>query len=185
MECDKADLLMMKYMDGTLGETERERLDTHMESCAKCREDFLIYEEIKNELPARVIFAPDNFESLVMERIKALPENKKFAGSIDSLLCVVWGVFSALFGAGFLAVMNKDAVLAYIADNPSLAGYADLLVRVSRYTEDFAASFTEFIAEASLSVGGYIASSRYVLLLIVAVLAALQYVVYKKNKAEV
>ena len=185
MECDKIELLMMKHMDGALTEDEKERLEKHIRSCEKCGEDFLIYEEIQNGLPEPMIFAPDNFETLVMEKINALPENKKFAGSIDNLLCVVWGIFSVMFGLGFLAVMNKESVIAYISENPSLSGYTDILVSISNFAESAGTMVMEAVTGASAEVSGYISASRYIILLIIAVLAVLQYVVYKKNKVGV
>jgi len=185
MECDNMDMLMMKHMDGILTAEEQKRLDVHMETCKKCRDDFMIYDEILAGLPDGVITAPDNFENLVMEKIKALPENRRLAGSIDTMLCVAWGIFSVLFGLGFLAVINKDAVISYISASPSLSDYTDVIVSFSGFAESAAAAFMNFITGAAEAMSGYLSSSRYVLFLIVAVLAALQYVVYRKNKAEV
>ena len=185
MECDSMDLLMMKHMDGAIDMDEAARLECHIRSCEKCREDFILYGEIMRGLPSQTVFAPDNFEKLVMEKIYALPENKKFSFPIDRLLCVVWVVFTALSGLTLLAVMNKDAVIGYISGRPSLNACADALLAVSRFTESAASVFWDLAGSVSASISGYIISSRYMLMLIVAVLAMVQFVIYRKNSAEI
>ena len=185
MECEGAELLLMKYMDNTLAETETDPLNAHLESCGKCRGDFMIYDEILRELSHQTVYAPDNFEALVMDVIRKLPsDSKKFMSSADNLLCVVWGIFSVLFGLGFLAVMNRESIIGYLSDNPSLKAYADFLIPVSRFADAAAASLMSAADTLVTDVSAYISSSRYILMLIVGVLIMVQYVIYKKNKAE-
>jgi len=143
-------------------------------------------DEFLKDIPEPVIFAPDNFEELVMQKIRALPaDNKKYAHSADSLLCIIWGAFSVLFGLGFLAVMNKDVIIGYMSASPQLSGYTGILVALSDYINNITVYFMETSSAVISSVSGYILSSRYMLLLIIAVLFMIQYVVYKKNKAEI
>ena len=185
MECDNMDMLMMKYMDGAINAEEEKLLHVHMEKCEKCHHDYLIYEELMRDLPSQTIFAPDNFEDLVMKRIYALPENKKFAASVDKLLFAVWGILFALLGCGIAAALNKDAIVAYLTNNPSLHGYADLFLSAARVTESAGQLLSDIALTVSSSVSGYITSSRYMLMLIIAVLAMVQFVVYRSNKAEI
>ena len=183
MDCENANLLLMKYMDSALSETEADLLAKHLDSCDKCQEDFNVYDEMMGGFPIETTIAPDNFESLVMAKIRELPE-PKYANS-DSMLCVVWGVFSVLFGLGFLAVINREAIIQSISANPALSGYADILISVSNFVERFVYAFTNAADSFFVAASGYIASSRYLLMLIVAVLVMVQYVIYKKNKVEV
>jgi len=179
------DLLMMKHMDGVIGDEEAERLRSHIGTCAKCEDDFMIYEEIMNGLPGRTVFAPDNFENLVMEKIYALPENKKHFIKLDGLLCVVWGLLTALAGLALFTAANRDAALDFVAARPSLTGLTDAIIVVSRIVENAAAFLRGSASAVASSVSGYVESSRFMLMLIIAVLAMVQYVVHKKNKAEV
>ena len=185
MECDSADLLLMKYMDNTLNESETERLNAHLETCESCRKSFVVYDEIMRNFTEQTVYAPDNFEALVMDKIRALPAEHKSLASADNLLCVVWGIFSVLFGLGFLAVINKDAIILALSDNPSFAAYADMLETVSRLADRAINSLTSAAGTFFTALSGYIASSRYILMLIIAVLVLVQYVVYRKNKVEV
>ena len=140
--------------------------------------------EAMRDLPEEEFTIPDGFEELVMRQIRALPEPKKYAATLDTLLCVIWGSFSCLFGLGVLAVMNRTAIMAYIASNPVLSGYADTFAALSGYVDAIADEAIVFVSGALTSLSGYISASRYVLMLIIAVLVMIQYVVYRKNKVK-
>ena len=183
MECDTIDLLMMKHMDDTLEESEKRILHEHLETCGKCKNDFEIYNEMMNAFPGQTIYAPDNFEVLVMKKIRSLPvENKKISISLDSFLCLICGICFTLIGLLFIAVLNKDAVYAYLLSNPSLNIYINVFNNIIDYTEKFLASFYETSNLIMTSISGYINSSRYLLVLIISILFMVQYVIYKKNK---
>ena len=144
----------------------------------------LLLDEVMQKLPEEEFLAPEGFEELVMRRIRALPEVRRGFNSLDSLLCVVWGAFSCLFGLGFLAVINRGAIMEYMTDSAVLGEYAETFDTLSAYIDDAAAAAAAAAGNLIAAVSGYVTASRYVLMLIIAVLAMIQYVVYRKNKVK-
>ena len=144
----------------------------------------LLLDEIMRETPEAEFLAPEGFEEFVMQRIRALPEVKRGFNSLDSLLCVVWGAFSCLFGLGFLAVINRGAIMEFMTGSAALSGYAEAFYTLSAYIDDAAAAAAATAGNVFTVVSGYVSASRYVLMLIIAVLAMIQYVVYRKNKVK-
>ena len=46
MDCKMSDMLIMKYMDGVLDESEAKLLNEHILSCEACRKEFYFYDNM-------------------------------------------------------------------------------------------------------------------------------------------
>jgi len=185
MECSKANELMMKYMDGTITESDADRLRKHITECETCKADFLIYDEIVSaftELDNTP--APDGFVEAVMTKIEFLkPASAKASDKADGILLIVLGVFSVLFGLGFALVMNREAISAYLSAQPALAGYMETLAPFGVMVDEFAANIAAaagslFAQAASIFTGG-----RYIFLGIAVCLALASVVLAWREKS--
>jgi hypothetical protein len=186
MECEKASGLMMQYMDKTLSEADAAKLNSHIKQCPACKEEFMVYDKILREFEStEVISAPDNFCEIVMEKIRALDFKRPVSTVKDSMLCVIWGIFSVVLGLGLLASMYKDTVIEYLSSTGRFELFLKTLAPVSEYVNLFTGGLTSAFASLSTGLGALVSPVRLVLLVIFAVLAGVQYVIYKKNKAEV
>jgi len=164
MECDKAEGLMMLHMDRALNDKNKALLDEHLKGCPSCREDFYVYDKMLSELSIQKVYSPPaGFEAEVMERVRALDYKRPVNSVKDSLFCVVCGVLSILFG---LAI--------------NIAPYSKTLGLAAAYISDFTAAFMQ----AGAGLGEAFLQFRFVLLLICLALAAAQYLLSSKNKAE-
>jgi len=50
MECERAEKLLPDYLHGNLGAEQEDAIETHLESCAKCREEVALWKKL-GELP--------------------------------------------------------------------------------------------------------------------------------------
>ncbi|MDR1531242.1 MAG: zf-HC2 domain-containing protein [Clostridiales bacterium] len=184
MNCAKADELMMRYMDGTLSEDDAVLLKKHLDTCAACAEDFSLYDEIVTHFSEdTLVSAPEGFEKAVMERIRALPALVA-RPELDTLLYLVWGAVSVLFGIGLIVFFNRDAIIESLAANPAFARYIDLLPPVSDYVTTVLADVSQTVSAVADSVQAYISSFRYLLLIIFVILAAAQMVIARRFKSD-
>lgn len=179
MECYKANELMMGYMDSTLTEDQASKLNQHLRTCASCKEDFLVYDNIMKEFSkAEVIAAPPGFEESVMKKIQSIEFKRNGLFSADSFVCVVWGMFSVLFGLGFILFLYKDAVLETLAAIPYMSAFIATMLPIS----EFVTSLSNSILLSGEVMLGIITSSRYIVLGIILCLATVQYAMYRKEK---
>ncbi|MDR1687577.1 MAG: zf-HC2 domain-containing protein [Clostridiales bacterium] len=186
MECEKASALMMQYMDKTLSEADAAKLNSHIKGCPVCKEEFMVYDKILREFETmEVISAPDDFCDTVMEKIRALDFKRPASTVKDSMLCVIWGVFSVLLGLGLLASMYKDTVIEYLASTGRFDLFLKTLAPVTEYVNLFTEGLTNTFTSLSSGLSALVSPVRLTLLVIFAVLAGIQYVIYKKNKAEI
>ena len=185
MECSKANELMMKYMDGTLAEADAERLRRHVAQCEGCKADFLVYDEIVSEFSAMdETPAPEGFVDAVMAKVDALESaSVKATVKTDSILLTVWGVFTVLFGLGFALALNREAVSEFLAAQPALAGYMDMLAPLGAQVGDFVSSIA-MASEALFSqASAFLADTKYIVLGIAACLALAQVVLARRERA--
>jgi anti-sigma factor RsiW len=182
MFCEHADDLMMRYLDGCLSTADAQRLHTHLSQCPNCRESFDAYRQITAGLSASPLAAPpEGFVEAVMERVRALPAPFRRPDG-DTLLCLVWGAVSVLFGLGLLAFFNRDALVEFLAAREALAPYVALLPGVARAVNGVLAQGAA-LGESLAAAGQYISSFRYLLLAISGLLALAQYVAARRVRA--
>jgi len=185
MECHRADELIMKYMDSVLDESEAAKLGEHLTDCPGCAEDFKMYDSILTGFSEMdMISAPEGFEERVMRRVAELPSvAAKLTSSVENMMCLVWGSVSALFGIGFLAALNREMIMEYMYSQPGLAGYASALALIGEYSSALANALTLIMAQTAYSMAGYVSTSRYVLIAILAALAAARLAAGRRAKA--
>ena len=186
MDCHEVDELLMKYMDDTLNEPEAAKLGEHLTGCPECAADFKMYDEmLVGFSEMELIPAPEGFEERVMSRVAELPSlAEKLNGAVENMMCLIWGGISVLFGLGFLAALNRDAIMAYLYSHPELAGYAGAMEQVGEYSAAFAGSLMLTVNQMIASSAEYASASRYALIAILAVLAAVQIAVHRRAKEQ-
>ena len=181
MDCEKAGALMMKYMDGVLTENEAGSLHQHIKVCARCEEDFLAYDGIMNNFAEMSLSEPpEGFEIRVMEIVRQLPEVG--LKSVHRALYGVLGVFSVLLGLGIILNMNKESLLNWVDRYPQLqplariyAPISDAVGNISLQVSSAAAQILSVLRQAGSGLS-------YVPLLLFALLAAAQFVMYRRER---
>ena len=181
MECEKANDLMMKYMDGTLSESEAFSLNRHIKTCGQCEEDFLMYDSILDDFSGMTLSEPpEGFELRVMSIVRQLPEVG--VKSAHRSLYGVLGVFSVLLGLGIILDMNKEPLLNFMSQYRQLKPLLDIYAPVAAAVRDVSLRVSAAVTQA-LSYAQQLSSGLYyVLLLLFGILAAAQYVIYRKER---
>jgi len=180
MVCHDVDDLIMKYMDGGVDESEVVKMREHLSVCCRCAADFKMYDDILAGFSEiKLLCAPIGFEDRVMCRVAELPSlAARLNSTIENMMCLIWGSVSVLFGLGFLMVINRDNIMEYLYSRPELAGYADVLEHWGQYTAGMMMSVNHII----ITSAKYASDARYVLLAILAVLAAVQIAVHRRSQ---
>jgi hypothetical protein len=176
----------MKYMDGSIDESEAEMLGKHLSGCPQCAADFELYDDIiKGFSEMELIPAPEGFEERVMRRVAELPSLAvKLNSNIENMMCLIWGGVSVLFGIGFLMTLNRGAIIEYLYSYPELSGYASMLSLISEYGEALAGSLMINVNQIITSAAEYASAYRSALVAVLAVLTALQILVHRRSNAE-
>ena len=181
MDCEKANGLMMKYMDGVLTESDAASLNRHIQTCGRCKEDFSVYDGIISGFSEMELCEPpEGFELRVMNIVRQLPE----AGlkSISRPLFGVLGVFSILLGLGVILAMNKDALLNWIGQYPVLKPLLDIYAPLSAAVGNISYQVSAALAQASSYLRQVWPNLYYVPLLLFGALAAAQFVIYRRER---
>ncbi|MDR1560077.1 MAG: zf-HC2 domain-containing protein [Clostridiales bacterium] len=182
MECEKAGDLMMKYMDGVLTDAEAASLNRHIQTCGHCKEDFLVYDGIMNDFSDMTLSeAPEGFERRVMAIIAQLPEMG--AKSVNLPVYGIIGVFSLLLSLGFILVMNKEAMLSWMYQYPELEPLRNLFVPASAAVDDISMQVSSALAQMSSYLRQAGSNLSYVTLILFGLLAAAQFVIYRRERA--
>lgn len=188
MKCNKSDHLIMKYMDGILTIEEARQLNHHINECDDCREEFFTYQRMIEALQdGQVYEAPENFEVQVMNSIKdiELDYEIKETISVETVKAMVWGLFSLIFGLGILLVLYKQPIIEYLLANPYVGDWASAMIPtvdiLSVYISD-----TKKELQSILVNSEYILTTlRLILIPILAVIGAVHYYIYRKEKVEI
>ncbi|HHW66418.1 MAG: hypothetical protein PWP07_1932 [Epulopiscium sp.] len=188
MECNHADKLMMKYMDGILTMEEAQKLNFHITECESCRESFFTYQMVMDELrDESAMKAPDGFESEVMAKIKDIEIDYKLKEPmpIENISAMLWGVFSLLFGIGVLLCIYNQPVLKFLLENPYTKDWAQAMIPtmdlLNEYINDIKTKLQEFVSD-----GGQIFTVvKMIAVPVLTVLASIKYYIYRKKKVEI
>lgn len=176
-ECDSANSLMMKYMDGELGERDIARLRLHVADCPACKADFELYDFISESLTSDggLTATPEGFTKSVMGLVAALPTPKRQAASaFDRLMCTVWGLFSMLFGLGFLLIINRERIIEYLSGIPALEGYIRLVEPIPGRLAEVFGNAADRTYHAFMTALGFVSEYRVVIFGALLALFALQ-----------
>jgi predicted anti-sigma-YlaC factor YlaD len=134
MVCEKANELMMVYMDGLLDDFEEMNLLKHMEICETCREDFALYKEMLGDFTAdrlEIIEAPEGFVASVMQEVERVniyfPEGERNKGKVlDYVFFAAWGITAVAFIIATVLFTHGDVMIA-LAQSYNMQGLASFL----------------------------------------------------------
>ncbi len=139
MNCEKADLLIMKYMDGEINISEAKLLNSHLLGCKECKEGFKIYDLLlldMEELDG--VEAPYDFEKAVMVKITSLPkvEKNQLYSRRDKLKLIFGGGFVSFLSVGMVLVNNREALIENLAKHPVFTEYTKELAYLCSAVEE-------------------------------------------------
>ncbi len=125
MDCNKANELMMDYMDFNLSDEDRFLLEHHLKECKTCKEEFEIYSNMLEEFSVvEDIHLPEDFEVQVMEKIEAIePKYLKQKKDNNNLIYVFIGFMALSISIFNILSYNKDIILQNIQDMPIFYKY--------------------------------------------------------------
>jgi hypothetical protein len=182
-ECERAHGLIMKYMDGELDESGAALLRDHASACADCKADFEIYDFISSELQDTGLTpAPESFVVDVMKIVSGLPQPKQLiSNSFDRIMRIALGLFSILFGIGFLLVLNRESIIDYLHGVPAFEGIMETAVPAA---ESLGAGVNELAGNAYgafINALEFVSDYRYILAGGIILLVVMQVILYRKR----
>lgn len=187
MDCSKIDDYLMKYMDNTLTKEEAKKMNLHLSACEKCKQDFMIYDEIIKEFSeTELIEAPEDLEIKVMAQIAALePVHVKVNKTVDYLMAGIIAFFAVAAGSAIILFINRESILNLLSNSPTFSAYADMLSPVSEFVSNFTQNASMILTTKLSSVITLMDSYKYVILLVSLALFGVQIFLYKKDKDKV
>src|SRR5437588_3210859 len=106
MHCKKATQLLQLYIDGCLTMQQTRALEAHVASCAACREELELLQEVAYALRNPGLIAePEDLKMQIMQRIAMAPPRRaapKFAllrPSLPEVLVIIFLATFATFGS--------------------------------------------------------------------------------------
>ncbi|GHU55014.1 hypothetical protein AGMMS49975_16200 [Clostridia bacterium] len=185
--CERAERLMMLYMDKSLLDDEEKELRKHLSGCERCKNDFDIYVQINGELAEDApeeFEIPRDFEILVMAKVHTLEENG-FSRNIpdkDTLSFVACGIMSVLLGISYIAVLYREQITAKLSENAATAAFAATLPAVSEYSANLAKNIADgfylFLDTSMQFVNEYQVLASVIVFIVISV----QCFLYKKRR---
>jgi len=107
MDCPKAELAMMHYVEKTLKPADARDLATHILQCEPCRTLYLLMDQAAELLTAPALNeAPIHFTAQVMARIEA--EAVTPAETVSAGLRILWGLSGIVMGVALLFAFNPQ-----------------------------------------------------------------------------
>lgn len=162
--CQRAQDLMMKYLDNLISPEEQRYLDEHLVSCEACCFDFSAFKQVVSSLTEAAeieIVAPEGFEEAVMAQIHKLPATNH--SKTDALVYTLLAVLSGLFGLGFLVAINSGPVLEFL-NEAGLTSYVAFISSIMPISEEFFRTFLQNLTTLAASVTEVLSGARFVLL---------------------
>ena len=187
MDCNKANKLMMQFMDNSILEDDYLLLEQHLEECDVCKKDFSLYIEILNGFSGNIglVEAPEDFEDIVMNRIEDIePEYIDLKNRFNNFYYVMGGIISLLFSISMLININKELIL----NNFSSDSIIYKILQFNDYIGILSTSFVEFfmktisIIEINLPI--FLEYLRLTSFIAIIILILAQYRVYKNNRVK-
>lgn len=78
MDCKKASILIMKFLDHDITLTDKAALDSHISECKNCREEFETLNSALIDVEMLEVFdTPEDLENMIMNRIDKRKYSKK------------------------------------------------------------------------------------------------------------
>lgn len=132
MKCSKATRLMQLYLDGRLDSAQFVHLQDHMNACAECRHDLVLFESINESVGEfELMSEPTDLTERIMHRIAALEAQRAIARRPEFLPPWVANRRTAALAvvALFVVALLQPGGIGGVAANASrsLVGLANLL----------------------------------------------------------
>lgn len=136
MDCNKANKLMMKFMDNTISEEKYLLLEEHLEECAECQNDFSIYTEIlegfSNDM--EILEVHEDFEEKIMQKIEHIEPNYTKNKKITNIFYWTIGIVSSfLLGLNLFFNFNK----IYVTEKFNLISFKYILEEFNNILNNF------------------------------------------------
>ncbi|MGL4791680.1 MAG: anti-sigma factor family protein [Anaerotignaceae bacterium] len=184
MKCEKAEKLMMKYMDGQISVEEAEMLNTHISACIDCKEAFFLYDELLNEMEdVEEVLAPEGFQEAVMAAVMALPKEERVSVYSLKYKVKVWvaGTFAVLLSIGALLIGHRDIVLSSLYQIPLIRDYVVALEPVAKELSSQSNTFVTIAEKFVLGLDQVLTSSAGIIFGGVVVLCVVQAVLVMRR----
>lgn len=187
MDCNKANKLMMKFMDNSLTDEEYLLLEKHLEECAECKKDFSLYTEILENFSEEtmIIEAPENFEEMVMAKIENIePKYIDLKNRTNNFYYIIAGVSSLLFSISMLVNMNKEIIITNFSSQSFLYKVLQFNEYIGMLSKSVFLFLEETISIILLNLPIFMDYLRIASFIAILILILAQYRVYKDNKIE-
>ncbi|WP_250278509.1 anti-sigma factor family protein [[Clostridium] colinum] len=182
MNCNKANKLMMDYMDFNISQEDEFLLKNHLKECNECKESFELYNEILEEFSLdcnTIIEAPEDFEINIMEKIEHIePRYIKDKVKKNMVTYVFLAMTSLVFSLFLIVYLNKDVLLS---------NQSSILYKYYSFFENiFSISIETFnisyIWESILSILPYVLEGlKYTSILTIIAIIIAQYILYRRK----
>lgn len=184
MDCNHAQKLMMKYMDGLLSSEEAEKLNAHIRICPNCRSEFFVYDSIMENaemIAHEKITAPEGFEKAVIAKIQAEKAPEYVFQPKDSLHKIFSLVFIALFALSYVLFANRDAAIAFMYKNNILTGYLDKIVPSAGTGNFYIRHMSDIINTVAEKADSLLSSMGIFILLLIIFFGFVQAAIYMRK----
>lgn len=188
MDCNKANKLMMEYMDFTISEEDNFLLEKHLEECDECKESFELYTQILDEfsLDAKnIIEAPEDFEIKVMEKIEHIePRYIKEKNNKNILIYSFLGMTALAFSFFLMISLNKEIILSNPEQTPILNSYYQFFNNIFNLSLDTLS--LNSVIETFSNILPYIWEGlKYTSIIVIIGLALAQYLLHKRESLKI
>ncbi len=188
MDCNKANKLMMDYMDLTITEEDEFLLKNHLKNCDECRESFELYTQILEEFTIdanNIIKAPEDLEINIMEKIENIqPRYIKEKVNKNIIAYVSLGMTSLFISIFILISLNKDILLISSEKMPILYKYYLFVQNIFNISIDTISISS--IMEGISSIFPYILEGiKYTSIFAVVCIIVAQYLLHRRESLKV
>ncbi|NDO46734.1 hypothetical protein [Clostridium sp. MD294] len=183
MKCCDAEKYIMKYMDSEITKKEAEELNQHIQQCQKCKESFLFYDNMLQVFEQMSLYeAPEDFESNVMMQIQALEKIEQRSYVNNRILGHIWSVFTVLFGTGAILVFYKQPIIQALEKNDILKQWVKNIMPIEQNISQQGQVLEDITENVILWIDKVLVNGFGVLLLLLCIVCAVQYVILKRKK---
>jgi hypothetical protein len=175
---------MMKYMDGEITSQDAQRLNQHILACKECKEAFLVYDGMMNEMnDMPQVAAPEGFECAIMAKIAELPQAQTVYSTRDKVKMLVAGTFAMLLSIGALLIGYRDTIISSLAKSEHFGVHIQNLIPVVERVEAQKENVISIFNTAILSVEQTLSASAGFIVTGIVVLCVVQVaLVMRRNR---
>ena len=183
MKCCDAEKYIMKYIDGEITKQEAEQLKQHIQQCQCCEENFLFYDNMIQVFEQMPLYeAPKDFESNVMMQIQTLEKIQQRSYAKNRILGHIWSIFTVFFGTGAILVFYKQPIIEVFQKNTYLKQWVTNILPIEQNISNQGQVLGNITENIILWTDKTLVNSFGILLLLLCVVCAIQYIMLKKKK---